>query len=273
MRTHYYLNNALLLMKRKTEELLYLLGWSCDLFLRPTFRNLTGSFEEWVYANGLRLQLARLEQQKLIERRGASGAGRVYRLTAAGLLHMHAGRSPKLLWDRPWDRKWRMVLFDFPNTKHAARNRLRAHLRRCRFGYLQKSVWITPDPMPSVDEFGAGGGVDVESLILLEARPCAGQTDEEIVTGAWDFPYINSRYEEYLKVLKERPDGNLHNVIAAKAFRRWIQHERQAWTEALAADPLLPEKLLPQGYLGCTAWQQRGISLPHAAKQMREFKL
>ena len=40
----------------------------------------------------------------------------------------------------------------------------------------------------------SGHRVNVESLILLEARPYAGETDEEIVAGAWDFAEINRRY-------------------------------------------------------------------------------
>lgn len=260
-------------MKHKTEELLYLLLWNCDRFTRPTFRNLTDSFEAWVYRNGLRLQLARLERQKLIERRAAPRAGRFFRLTAAGLLHVQAGRNPEALWGRPWDGNWRMVLFDFPNTQHAARNRFRAQLRKRGFGYLQKSAWITPDPLPTEAEFRAGGVVDVESLILLEARPCAGETDDEIVAGAWDFPFINRRYEAYLQVLEDRPDGRLNNAASAKTFLSWIQRERLAWTEAVAVDPLLPERLLPPGYRGRAAWQQRGKSLPQAAKQMRQFQL
>jgi phenylacetic acid degradation operon negative regulatory protein len=260
-------------MKTKTEELLYLLLWNCDVFARPTFRNLTDSFEAWAYRNGLRLQLARLERQKLIERRDATRAGRSFRLTEAGLLHVQVGRNPQVHWGRPWDGNWRMVLFDFPNTKHAARNRLRAHLRKRGFGYLQNSVWITPDPLPTEGEFRAGGVVDVESLILLEARPCAGETDEEIVAGAWDFPFINERYQEYLQVLEERPAEKLNHAASATAFLRWIQRERLAWIEAVAVDPLLPERLLPPGYLGRAAWQQRRRSLPQAAKQMRQFKL
>lgn len=39
-------------------------------------------------------------------------------------------------------------------------------------------------------EILAGGKVKVASLLLLEAQPAAGESDAEIVTGAWDFPEI-----------------------------------------------------------------------------------
>jgi hypothetical protein len=59
----------------------------------------------------------------------------------------------------------------------------------------------------STEEFEilASESINVESLILLDARPCAGETDEQIVAGAWDFERINNRYTHHLKVLEQRP--------------------------------------------------------------------
>ena len=75
-------------MKPKTEELLYLLLWSCERLARPTFRNLTDSFEAWAYRNGLHRQLAELERQKFLEAQATVSAGdgareRVLRLTVS----------------------------------------------------------------------------------------------------------------------------------------------------------------------------------------------
>ncbi len=49
-------------MQPKTEELLNLLLWSAEMVLRPTFRNLTESYEAWAYRKGLMRQLATLEK-------------------------------------------------------------------------------------------------------------------------------------------------------------------------------------------------------------------
>jgi phenylacetic acid degradation operon negative regulatory protein len=272
MRTHLGLLHAKATMKAKTEELLYLLLWTCDMFMRPTFRNLTDSFESWAYRNGLHAQLRRLEHQKFIEANDAPRRDRAYRLSEAGLRHVLRGRHPEARWGRAWDGRWRMVLFDFPNEKHIARNRLRAYLRARGFGYLQKSVWITPDPMPAERDLLAGGVTNVESLILLEARPCAGESDAEIVAGAWDFPFINARYNEYLQVLAGRPASKLNDDASAKKFRRWLQRERAAWEEAVSVDPLLPEQLLPASYRGRAAWQARGKAILLAAAQMKQFR-
>src|SRR5438552_9324369 len=115
-------------MKAKTEELLYLLFWNCDMLARPTFRNLTDSFESWAYRNGLGRQLAVLERQKFLESRSADGdyssaVDRVLRLTEAGRLHVLGGRDPETRWRRRWDGRWRIVLFDLPNAQSKLRNR------------------------------------------------------------------------------------------------------------------------------------------------------
>ena len=48
---------------------------------------------------------------------------------------------------RKWDKKWRMVVFDIPESKRAKRRLLRFILISLGFKKLQKSVWITPYPV------------------------------------------------------------------------------------------------------------------------------
>ena len=62
-------------VKAKTEELLYLVLWACETLSRPTWRNLTESFEGWAYRRGLLRQLQRLEKQQLLERQADTLAG------------------------------------------------------------------------------------------------------------------------------------------------------------------------------------------------------
>jgi len=120
-------------------------------------------------------------------------------------------------------------------------------------------------------EILAGGQVNVESLLLLEARPAAGESDAEIVAGAWDFAHINRRYSCHLKVLDQCPSGLLRDVAAAKALQRWAADEREAWLAAVSLDPLLPERLLPPEYLGRRAWACRQDALGRAGERLRAF--
>jgi len=260
-------------VRPKSEAFLNFLLWSADKLARPTFRNLTNSYESWAYRNGLLKQVAVLEKRQLIERDFSAPDDRVYRLTWQGRLHVLGGRDPQARWSREWDGRWRLVLFDVPTAQNTQRTRLRRYLRDKGFGYLQNSVWITPDSLAEEQRILGGGKIDVESLILLEARPCAGETDAEIVAGAWDFERINRRYTRHLKILDERPGGTLGNEVAARALLRWAAAERDAWLDAVTNDPLLPERILPPDYLGRQAWHRRIEVLREAGRHVRTFDL
>ena len=139
---------------------MYLLLWSAEQLTRPTFRNLTESFEGWAYRSGFLREISRLEKQQLLERR--AGMHRVYRLTQEGRLRALGGRDPQVQWSRPWDGQWRLVCFDLPTTQNHQRRKLQRYLRRNGFGYLQKSVWITPDPLQDEARLLAATKADVE---------------------------------------------------------------------------------------------------------------
>lgn len=264
-------------MRAKTEELLYLMLWTCDAYFRPSWRNLGQSFEGWAYSKGLHPRLAELERRLFIEERNRlSGRpkpdARVYRLTNAGRLHALGGRDPEAWWGRPWDGHWRLALYDVPSTQDKDRKKLRRYLIARGFGYLQNSVWISPDPFSQERSFFGGAAIDVESFILMEARPCAGESDQDIVAGAWDFQRINRAYDKHEKVLKEFPDGALKTEESAKLLQRWARRERTAWLDAITQDPLLPQCLHPASYLGQKSWQARLKTLAQAAEQTQDFQ-
>jgi DNA-binding transcriptional regulator PaaX len=165
------------------------------------------------------------------------------------------------------------VLFDVPSGRDAERDRLRRYLRSRGYGYLQKSVWISPDPLEDELPILEKGKVNVESLTILEGRACAGESNANIVEGAWDFDQINRRYARHLSVLDERPLEPLRTKAASSALARWAAAEHDAWIEAVTNDPLLPTRLLPLTYLGQQAWRKRMRILQIAAAQLRTFEL
>ena len=244
-------------MGPKTEELLNLLLWSAEMLVNPSSRKLFESYEGWAYRNGLLVQMGRLEQRKWVTRKSRERSDRTYRLSAQGRLHALGGRDPEERWARAWDGRWRLVIFDIPSGQNAEREWLRRYLRGRGFGCLQNSVWITPDPMEDERRTLARGAINVESLVLLEARACAGESDEELVAGAWNFDRINERYLRYLKILRAGPGRNPKNEAAAKRFFQWMSEEREAWLHAVTIDPLLPARVLPDNYLGQKAWRRR----------------
>lgn len=248
-------------MRASTEEFLYFLLWTADTFMRPTWYNFTDSFEGWAFRNGLGRRIQQLEAQKLVERqhptKPAVGKG-FFRITAEGRLRALGGRDPVQQWQRSWDGRWRLLVFDLPAKEVALRTRLRRYLTNQSFGYLQNSVWITPDSLHDAARILHGYRESVESLTLFDGRPCDGASDAELVEGAWNFTVINERYAEHRRTVAQCPLASPPRSPSERArVCAWAQRERTAWKRAFVLDPLLPAPLLPAGYLGRKAWEER----------------
>jgi phenylacetic acid degradation operon negative regulatory protein len=259
------------LVKPRTEEFLYFMLWSADRLMRPSFRNLTDSYEAWIYRKGLQRQLVSLEKRLLVESKCVQSNQRLVRLTERGRIHAVGGRDPEVQWTRRWDGLWRIVLFDVPMAQNLRRDRLRKYLRARGFGFLQNSAWITPDPLRHESDLLLGLNADVSALIFLESRPCAGETDASIVASAWNFTEINRRYRSHLRILERAPDLSKPTLAAAEALRLWAAKERAAWLDAVRIDPFLPEVLLLPGYLGRRAWTRRSALFERAGKLLETF--
>ena len=147
-----------------------------DTLMRPTWRNMNSSFEEWSYRNGFLRQIQTLEAQGWLEsREGSDGTERVYRLTRKGHLRALGGSHPVEQWNRGWDGKWRVVVFDLPEEKRSLRNELRKQLRAAGFGGLQGSVWISPDHVELVSDRLRKTAVSCGVLTFFEGATCCGE--------------------------------------------------------------------------------------------------
>jgi phenylacetic acid degradation operon negative regulatory protein len=233
----------------KTEDWLALLLYGAELLLNPSPAKILGGYESWDYRRRLKRHLRRLEQRQLIQS-SPLASGRKLRLTDRGRLVALGGRDPFDCWRRQWDGKWRIVMFDLPTRRQSARVRLIRWLRQRHFGYLQHSVWVHPHPVAQLRQVLKEWADDAETVMVMEANCAPGYSNAAIVVGAWDFTKINKGYQEYLIVAdKESPLKRKVNSSEA-ALARWLRKERAAWLDAVSRDPLLPEGLSPQGYLG-----------------------
>jgi phenylacetic acid degradation operon negative regulatory protein len=245
-------------MRTGNEELLYFLLWSADTLMRPTWRNLTDPFETWAWRNGLSRRLAELERRKLIEARPQPDLGRVVRLTGEGRRRALGGRDPIARWNRAWDGRWRLVMFDLPSERSDLRQQVWRTLRHHDFGYLQLSVWATPDSNLAVRSVLGSTKVQPDAFLVIEGRPAAGESDQEIVEACWNFGEINAGYEKYLAFLSQDPPTDAR-------LPGWARRENAAWRAAIWHDPLLPKPLLPPSYLGPVALQRRKTVLGRLA--------
>lgn len=249
-----------------SEDWLAVLLWTFETIAFPTTRNILESFDSWNYRTNLRPHLQQLKRARLLEKeQGASG---VWRLTDEGRLAACGGVDAPGRWRRPWDGRWRFLLFDVPARQPQLRMRLWRWLRSERFGYLQQSVWVSPDAMNETNFPLRHLKVTPEAVTVIEGRPVPPDSDEGIVDGAWDFAAINRHYERVIGLASaSRKVAKNSGPAAAAALRQWLAADRRAWTTAVAFDPFLPEALLPKGYLGREAWEQRQASFKGLARQ------
>ena len=245
----------------KSEDWLALLLYSADLLLNPSPAKILGGYESWHYPRQFNRQLRRLKYRHLVRPSRIAGK-RMFRLTDQGRLIAHGGRDPFERWGRAWDNKWRIVLFDLPTHRQSARVRLIRWLRQHHFGCLQRSVWVHPDsavlPKPTLQEWAG----DAARLTVVEASCLPGYSDSAIVIGAWHFDEINQAYEAYLRVADQAAQLPSKARTAGRELANWLRMERETWLDAVSHDPLLPEPLLPAGYLGkrAAAARQRALA-------------
>lgn len=105
-----------------------------------------------------------LKKQSLLEEY-REGNEKFYRLTTRGTFEACRGRLMAECARQKrarWDGKWRMVLFDVPESKRRFRDYLRSLLKQLGFLQWQRSVWVSPY---------AYGSEFREHLKLLELLP------------------------------------------------------------------------------------------------------
>jgi phenylacetic acid degradation operon negative regulatory protein len=254
-------------MKPRTEILLYQLTWALDKMMQPTWRNLDSSFESWAYGNGLLRQIQRLEAQAFIESRRDERVGRrVIRLTAKGLAAGNPGPDPEQRWQRPWDGKWRVILFDLPEEERESRRKLREKLHSFGFGCMQRSAWISPDPLDNLAEELRPLAVNAANLVLLDAMPCGGEVPADMVRAAWDFKRIDTAWKMLGLHLAVAPA--LLEPPAKATVVRWATKERTLLQHCFRLDPFLPVELLPPNYQGMKIWRRRRQTLGRLAGKL-----
>lgn len=252
-------------MKAKTELLLYRLFWLAEKPFKPTFQNLEQSFEGWAYRNGLLGQIHRLEAQGFIETLHDPASGkRLHRLTEAGRNLAHGGRDPEKAWATQWDGKWRLFLFDIPETESTKRRQLTRALAKAGCGCLQGSVWISPSTPPAIEKLIESDDPDCTHLLLLMADSKGQKVDVRMVEGAWNFDAINEQYEKLEAILDDFPAVAQRNT--PEALADWTEAEKAVSRVALQVDPLLPSALYPKIYVGRKIWKKRAKIMADAAR-------
>jgi DNA-binding transcriptional regulator PaaX len=232
------------------------LEYGLDLALRPYPARFLPGGNSW-YDLELKADLARLKRARLIEAVGQEGADRAWQMVRQGP-YRQAPADPESRWKRGWDSEWRIVVFDLQRCDQGYRSSLWRWLRSNRFGMLQYSVWISPDPINTTAQGLLRSSERMKrALQVFEGQASVGTGQASVVAKAWDFAAINLLYERVLQHHKKGLEMMEAGTASPRTKRVWIADECRTWEAALFADPLLPTELHPLDYLGPQAWGSR----------------
>jgi DNA-binding transcriptional regulator PaaX len=180
--------------------------------------------------------------------RGRHGKELKFSVTEKGRSRIEAG-NPEHCWRQPWDGNWHALTFDVPEVRRKDRLAVWKALRARKIGFLQRSLWVWPHDLQAVvKEIIHVEGVP-ECFFGFTTRQVWLCNDAEIVASSWDWEEIERRQEAYLR----QSDAGLKTVATASSVEKLAEAARVEWgayRAAFAMDPLLPRRLLPDGYAG-----------------------
>jgi phenylacetic acid degradation operon negative regulatory protein len=199
--------------------------------------------------------MSRLRKSGLLVQHHDDGKLPHLRLTEQGHHFLPAYHFPEKLWDTRWNQIWYTLIFDVPEKERHYRDTLRGFLKRMRMGCLQKSVWITPrDIRPEYDDLEQAANIHAVSY-LFESRTVLHHEALEMVLNSWNFDRLAELHERYLTIFKENLQLLEEVDHDPSALMLLLRNEAEAYIQCMRPDPLLPDELLPKGYLGKEVYQ------------------
>lgn len=167
----------------------------------------------------------------------------VFRLTSQGRIKIARDLPIADLARQKWDGLFRAAAFDVPEEKRNLRDLIREHLRSLGFGMLQESLWITPYPLTEVlEEFIKFHHLD-DYVLIMESRHISAENARDFAFRVWKLDKIIETHLDFLNKWEEKTKDI---QLIKQSAGEW----RQEYFDLLANDPLLPQELLPQPWIG-----------------------
>jgi phenylacetic acid degradation operon negative regulatory protein len=157
-----------------------------------------------------------------------------------------------------WSGRWSLLLT--AAARDAPRERMRQELQWLGFGQLGTNVFAHPGRTAAAVERLASE-LGASNAITVEARSGTLEADRRIVRIGWDFAHLNRSYARFIagfaaidSACRERARPSETPEDAAEPFvvRTLLIHE---YRKIHLRDPLLPQSLLPAGWIGRDAYE------------------
>lgn len=202
----------------------------------------------------VRAAISRMSKQGWVEST-KQGNKSYYFLTERGMKRMQEAANRIFKFQpQDWDGKWRMLMYTIPEIKRNARDEFRKELVWSGFGAMSTSTWISPNNLDKqvvdlIEKY------DIESYVDFFIAEYKGPNEsKQLVEKCWNLDEINEKYNAFIsfysqKYIIDKNKIDKGEMTDAECFveRTNLVHE---YRKFLFVDPALPEKLLPEQWLG-----------------------
>ncbi|MGB9706729.1 MAG: PaaX family transcriptional regulator C-terminal domain-containing protein [Microgenomates group bacterium] len=167
---------------------------------------------------------------------------------------------------KPWDGKWRQIVFDIPERMKVKRETFRNKLKSLGFGMLQRSVYITPfDISEEIADFLEENSLE-EYAVVFEMERLTGESEKELANAVWGLDDLHRRYLDFVTRW-----GEFLKQPKAELLRKFEECQGEYFS-ILVDDPGLPRELLPDDWLSSRANEIFKTLLSYA-RQAKKRKL
>jgi|GEM_PF-1613822 hypothetical protein len=154
---------------------------------------------------------------------------------------------------KPWDRKWRLLIYDIPQKNSPKREQFRRHIKNLGFGMSQKSCWVNAyDFTYPIDEFCRQNKMS-DCICSYEGAFLTGENIDTMVERVWKISDFFSVYETIISMA----DGYLRAIKTQQiSFKDYYVKYCELFAQyknALLRDPFLPKEFTP-------LWQKRDLA-------------
>lgn len=152
------------------------------------------------------------------------------------------------LQNTPWDKKWRIVIYDIEEKSKTVRDHLRRKLIELGFAQLQRSVWVSPhDFLQDIHEFLEFNSL-LNAVILIETANFFVEDIKELANKLWQLDKLNEKYKQIYEAWKYQK--KMRDRIANSDSKTVNIDIREKFIEVMLLDPFLPEEFLPEDWYG-----------------------
>lgn len=204
------------------------------------YENMYGFVPSKYKKSNLYTTVSRMVSSELIEKVIEEGEPK-FRLSSNGSKKLVRDFPLITLQNKRWDKKWRILIFDIPETIRWRRDVFREKLKSLGFGRVQQSVWVSAHPFENdIREFIKAQDLDSFAYLFVSGAGFVGDKDE-FVERVWNIEELNEDYWDFVRITSR-------GAVNAKDVS-------EKFFELMLNDPFLPRELLPDPWYGDEARQ------------------